>query len=51
VYERDTMPLVEYYRTRRSLHVVDGNRPQSEVAAAIDAAVGSACGGKRQGDA
>jgi adenylate kinase len=44
-------PLVEYYRTRRSLHVVDGNRPQSEVAAAIDAAVGSACGGKRQGDA
>jgi adenylate kinase len=48
VYER---PLVEYYRTRRSLHVVDGNRPQSEVAAAIDAAVGSACGGKRQGDA
>jgi adenylate kinase len=43
VYERDTMPLVEYYRARRSLHVIDGNRSPSEVAAAIDAAVGSAC--------
>jgi adenylate kinase len=51
VYERDTMPLVEYYRTRRSLHVVDGNRSQAEVAAAIDAAVGSACDEGRQGDA
>jgi adenylate kinase len=51
VYERDTMPLVEYYRTRRSLHVIDGNRSQAEVAAALDAAVGSACGGERQGDA
>ncbi|HEX2445683.1 MAG TPA: adenylate kinase [Vicinamibacterales bacterium] len=51
VYERDTMPLVEYYRTRRSLHVIDGNRPQAEVAAAIDAAAGSACGEGRQGNA
>jgi len=42
VYERDTQPLVAYYRCRPTFRTVDGNRPPDEVAAAIRGAVASA---------
>ncbi len=42
VYERDTRPLVAYYRCRPTFRTVDGNRPPDEVAAAIRGAVTSA---------
>jgi len=42
VYERDTRPLVAYYRCRPTFRTVDGNRPPDEVAAAIRVAVASA---------
>ncbi|MGH9312493.1 MAG: adenylate kinase [Vicinamibacterales bacterium] len=42
VYERDTKPLVEYYRSRGKLQVIDGNRPPAEVSAAVDSAVAQA---------
>jgi adenylate kinase len=41
VYDRDTKPLVEYYRSRGTLRTVDGNRSQADVSAAVDEAVAS----------
>ncbi len=39
VYERETAPLVEYYRIRPTYQPVDGNQSPDEVAAAIRHAV------------
>lgn len=39
VYERETKPLVEYYRKRPTFRSIDGNRPPAEVAEALEAAV------------
>jgi adenylate kinase len=47
VYERDTRPLVAYYRCRPTFRTVDGNRPPGEVAAAIREAVASALASER----
>src|SRR5690606_20433893 len=35
VYQRQTAPLIEYYRSRGLLRTVDGNQPVAAVAAAI----------------
>ncbi|MBE0417567.1 MAG: adenylate kinase [Coriobacteriia bacterium] len=35
VYDRSTAPLVDYYRSKGILHVVDGNRPVDEVFADV----------------
>jgi len=47
VYERDTRPLVAYYRCRPTFRTVDGDRPPGEVAAAIRNAVTSALTAER----
>jgi adenylate kinase len=39
VYERNTAPLIEYYRERGLLRPVDGNQPVDDVFAAIRAVV------------
>jgi len=39
VYLRQTKPLVEYYRPRRSFTAIDGNRPPDVVMDAVDAAL------------
>jgi len=39
VYEHETAPVLEYYRRRKLVTVLDGNRPLDEVSASIDAAV------------
>jgi adenylate kinase len=39
VYEEETAPVLEYYRRRKIVTVLDGNRPLDEVSEAIDAAV------------
>jgi adenylate kinase len=39
VYEEETAPVLEYYRRRHVVTVLDGNRPLDEVSDAIDAAV------------
>jgi adenylate kinase len=39
VYSRDTEPVLEYYRRRGVVTVLDGNRPLDEVSAGIDAAI------------
>jgi adenylate kinase len=39
VYEHETAPVLEYYRRRKLVTVLDGNRPLDEVSEAIDAAV------------
>ena len=39
VYEEETAPVLEYYRRRHVVTVLDGNRPLDEVSEAIDAAV------------
>jgi adenylate kinase len=39
VYSRETEPVLEYYRRRRVVTVLDGNRPMGDVSRAIDAAV------------
>lgn len=41
-YERQTAPLLEYYRARGLLRTVDGTRDVAEVAESIRAAVGGA---------
>ncbi len=46
VYARDTQPLVEYYRTRPTFRVVDGDQTPDAVAADIAAAVASAIGAR-----
>ena len=44
IYGRDTQPLVEFYRTRPTFRVVDGDQTPDAVAADIAAAVASAMG-------
>ena len=39
VYARDTEPVLEYYRRRGVVSVLDGNRPPDEVMGAIESAV------------
>jgi adenylate kinase len=39
VYARETEPVLEYYRRRGVVTVLDGNRPLDEVTAEIDAAI------------
>jgi adenylate kinase len=39
VYSRDTEPVLEYYRRRGAVNVLDGNQSLDEVSAAIEAAV------------
>ena len=39
VYSRETEPVLEYYRRRRMVTVLDGNRPLDEVTAEIEKAV------------
>jgi adenylate kinase len=39
VYSRDTEPVLEYYRRRGAVTVLDGNRPMDEVSLEIEAAV------------
>jgi adenylate kinase len=34
-YERQTLPLVEYYRKQGSLHEINGDRPVDEVNAEV----------------
>jgi adenylate kinase len=34
-YDRQTLPLVEYYRSTGHLHQIDGNRSVEEVTAAV----------------
>jgi adenylate kinase len=45
VYERETQPLLEFYRRRPTFFVVDGNQSPDRVAAAIAALVESAKAG------
>jgi adenylate kinase len=47
VYQRQTQPLVEYYKSRPTFRVVNGNQPQDKVAADLRAAIeaGRASGG------
>jgi adenylate kinase len=42
VYERQTRPLVEYYSSRPTFRVIDGDQPPDRVAAEVDAAVSEA---------
>jgi adenylate kinase len=42
VYERDTRPLVAYYRNRPSFRTIDGDQPPDRVVRAIREAVASA---------
>ena len=39
VYSRDTEPVLEYYRRRSSVSVLDGNRPLDDVSEAIERAI------------
>ncbi len=39
MYEEETAPVLEYYRRRKVVTVLDGNRPLDEVSESIDAAV------------
>ncbi len=39
VYSRETEPVLEFYRRRSAVTILDGNRPLDEVSAAIEAAV------------
>ena len=39
VYLRQTKPLVDYYKSRPSFTVIDGNRPPDVVMGAVDAAL------------
>jgi adenylate kinase len=45
VYQRDTRPLVEYYRSRPTFCAIDGSQTPEAVAVAIEAAVGLASRG------
>ena len=44
VYERDTLPLVEFYRRRPTYRAVDGDQPADGVARDIAAAIASVLG-------
>jgi adenylate kinase len=39
VYARETQPVLEYYRRRNVVTILDGNRPLDEVSEAIERAV------------
>ena len=39
VYSRDTEPVLEYYRRRGAVTVLDGNRPLEDVAESIERAL------------
>ncbi len=39
VYSRETEPVLEFYRRRSAVTILDGNRPLDEVTAAIESAV------------
>ncbi len=39
VYSRETEPVLEFYRRRGAVTILDGNRPLDEVTAAIEAAI------------
>ena len=39
VYARETQPVLEYYRRRNAVTILDGNRPPDEVSDAIERAV------------
>ena len=39
VYSRDTEPVLEYYRRRKVVSVLDGNRPLDEVTQSIERAI------------
>ena len=41
VFLDQTAPLIDYYRQQSKLRLIDGTKPPEEVAAAIDATVGS----------
>jgi adenylate kinase len=45
VYQRQTMPLVEYYSGRPAFRRIDGNQPPDVVTAAVDAALEAALQG------
>ncbi|HZY77006.1 MAG TPA: adenylate kinase [Jatrophihabitantaceae bacterium] len=42
VFEEETRPLVDYYRGRRLLKVIDADRPEADVTASLLAALGVA---------
>jgi adenylate kinase len=44
IYERDTQPILEHYRSRPTFRIVDGYQTQDAVAADIAAAVASVVG-------
>jgi len=44
IYTRDTEPVLEYYRRRASVTILDGNRPTDAVTEDIEAAVSTASG-------
>lgn len=46
IYERDTRPLIEFYRGRATFRSVDGDQPLAAVAADIAAAVASVIGAR-----
>jgi adenylate kinase len=48
VYQRDTKPLVEYYRPRQTFRSIDGAQSREKVAADIRAAVAETDGGLRR---
>jgi adenylate kinase len=43
-HERQTRPLIEYYRRRGNLVEIDGSRPMKDVEAEVDAALGLGAG-------
>jgi adenylate kinase len=47
VYERDTRPLVEFYRPRPTFRAVDGDQPPDGVARDIAAAIAAVLGAQR----
>jgi adenylate kinase len=47
VYERDTQPLVEFYRPRPTFRAVDGDQPPDGVARDIAAAIAAVLGAQR----
>jgi adenylate kinase len=42
VYQRQTKPLVDYYRERPTFRIVDGNHPPDAVTAALESAIAQA---------
>jgi adenylate kinase len=43
VFLRQTRPLVDYYSTRSTFRLIDGNHPPDVVSASIEAALVEAC--------